>query len=314
MPVEKIANSCHAKPFLKWAGGKSQLLPEIEKRLPPSIREKKSIPRYIEPFIGGGALFFYLKNYYHVEEAIILDINPELILAYKTIQQKPLELILQLTDIQRKFLKKKHPQRESFFYKIRDKFNRQRKIKNPDDINDTAIKRTAMMIFLNKTCYNGLFRKNRNGGFNVPFGKYENPSICNEDNIWAVNRALKNTTILQGDFQEADSYAISGALVYMDPPYRPLNKTSSFTSYSMNGFTDNDQERLFNFYHHVSQKGVLTLLSNSDPKSENHDDDFFDELYKDFHIHRINALRMINCNGSRRGKIPEIFVTNYPTS
>ncbi len=287
-------------------------MPEIEKRLPKDIRESQTIPRYIEPFIGGGALFFLLKNKYTVKNAYILDINCELIAAYRTVRQEPEKLLEQLTQLQKIYLNKTEEARETYYYEIRDLFNRHSEESVPQKIDEVWIERTAQLIFLNKTCYNGLFRKNRAGGFNVPFGRYKKPTICDEPNIREVHHALENTEIIQGDFTQSKKFVKKDTFIYLDPPYRPLSKTASFTGYTGNGFSDEDQKRLFQYYHDMAKKGARLLLSNSDPRNLDRDDDFFDKLYEQFHIERVEATRMINCNGSRRGKINEILVTgNY---
>ncbi|MCP4155443.1 MAG: DNA adenine methylase [bacterium] len=311
MPKNKTTILVDARPFLKWAGGKAQLLPEISKRLPKHVLESKTIPGYIEPFIGGGALFFYLMNHFKIKKAFILDINCELITAYKTIQHSPEKLIEHLKLLRETFLEKEQSDREKYYYHIREEFNKHPGGFQSDGVDSSWIQRTAQLIFLNKTCYNGLFRKNRSGEFNVPFGKYKKPTIFTEENINAVSSALQKTDIIKGDFKDSEKFVTKESFVYLDPPYRPLNKTSNFTGYSEFGFTDTDQERLFRYFQKVDKKKAYALLSNSDPRNENKDDDFFDKLYQDYHISRVGATRMINSNSAKRGKINEILVTNY---
>lgn len=301
-----------ARPFLKWAGGKSQLIPEIIRRMPVGVTESGIIERYVEPFIGGGALFFYLRNHFDIKKAYIMDINRELIMTLKTVKRCPRKLIKELRELKREFYAKENPEgRKELYYKIRERFNHQREDFDYDRYDQDWVSRSAMMIFLNKTCFNGLFRQNRRGGFNVPFGKYKNPVIFDEHNILEVYRALKKTDIIQGDFFESERYVREGTVVYLDPPYRPLNKTSSFTEYYRGGFTDDDQRRLFGFFKTVDEREAFVILSNSDPRNNDNNDHFFDDLYKRYNIQRVDASRTINCNGEGRGKIKELLVTNY---
>jgi len=305
---ETIVN---AKPFLKWAGGKSQLLDELHQRLPRHIVESGEIERYVEPFVGGGAFFFFLKSRYRVKEAFLLDINRELVIGYQAIKNNHKELINELKKIEKEYLEKTEEKRKEFFYEIRDFYNQQRIDFNYDSYNGVWIERAKYLIFLNKTCFNGLFRLNRKGEFNVPFGKYKQPKICNEKNILEVHKSLEDAKILCGDFLQSEEFIENGTLVYFDPPYRPLNPTSSFTSYSKEDFTDQDQRRLAEFYRKVDKKGAYQILSNSDPKNEDPGDNFFDELYSEYRIEQVKASRMINCDAEKRGKIYELIITNY---
>jgi len=300
-----------AKPFLKWVGGKTQLLGELEAKIPSHIKETGIINSYIEPFVGGGALFFYLQNNYQIKKSVIIDNNPDLILTYKTIKQEPDALIKSLSSLQKKYHKLDNREREELYYKIRESYNNQKKRMNYDVFSKTWIKRASFILFLNRTCFNGLFRENSNGMFNVPHGKYKNPKICDSENIRNVSKALKNTVILCDDFSKCKIYAKNGSLVYFDPPYRPLNTTSSFTAYTKNGFCDKEQIRLASVYKELADKGSFLILSNSDPTNENKNDSFFDEIYKDFNINRVLANRMINCNGDKRGQIKELLIANY---
>jgi len=301
----------NARPFLKWAGGKTQLLSEFEKRLPFKIQESKIIDNYVEPFIGGGALFFFLKNKYKIKNSFIFDVNPELIIAYKVIQRDYKKLIEELREIENIHLEKSELKRKEHYYQIRNLYNQQMLDFNYTNYNSEWIKRSKYLIFLNKTCYNGLFRQNKDGEFNVPFGLYKNPKILDEFNIIAVNKYLLNTEIFCDDFTASCKYIDKFSLVYLDPPYRPLNKTSNFTSYAKNGFIDKDQIRLADFFHKMDEKGAYLILSNSDPKNENKNDDFFENLYKKFNIDRIPAKRNINSNKLKRGDINELIITNY---
>ncbi|MEA2104601.1 MAG: Dam family site-specific DNA-(adenine-N6)-methyltransferase [Candidatus Cloacimonadota bacterium] len=301
----------NARPFLKWAGGKTQLLENLEKQLPIEIKKTKKIKYYVEPFIGGGAFFFYLKNNYEIENAFISDINKEIIVGYQTIQKKPNKLVDALWKMQKEYLAKSTKDRENYFYKIRKKYNQNITTFNYKNYNNSWITRTCQLIFLNKTCFNGLFRQNRKGEFNVPSGKYKNPKICDEVNLIAVNRTLQNTEIKICDFAETQKFVDKNTLVYLDPPYRPLNNSSSFTSYSKDGFDDDDQIRLSKYYKQLDEIGADLILSNSDPKNHNPNDNFFDNLYNKFSIQRVKATRMINSNAQKRGQINEIIIANY---
>lgn len=300
-----------AKPFLKWAGGKSQLLRELENRLPEQIKRTKKIRRYVEPFVGGGAMFFHLQKNYDVKQSYLFDINRELIICYKTIQQNPFGLIEILKALESKYLRKSDSSRKKFYYSVRADFNEKMKIFDYQKYNNDWIKRTANLIFLNRTCYNGLFRQNRKGEFNVPFGRYKKPRICDEDNLIEVQKTLRNVIVKCGDFIDSRKHITKGSFVYLDPPYRPLNITSSFTSYAKDDFDDNDQRRLADFYKRMHSKRSFLMLSNSDPRNEDANDDFFDVLYKDFNINRVLANRMISCNAHKRGRISELVITNY---
>jgi len=301
----------HAKPFLKWAGGKGQLLLELEKRLPSKIKESKMIERYFEPFVGGGAFFFHLRENYIIRESYLSDINKELIIGYRVIQKNPHELIYRLLELQNRYYRMDGQRRKEFFYQIRILYNDQIKDFDYINYNNGWIDRACHLIFLNKTCYNGLFRQNKRGLFNVPFGKYRNPKICDEINILEVNKALANTKIICDDFKKSENYIEKGDLVYIDPPYRPISKTSNFTDYSNEGFTDEDHKRLAEFFNEMNKKEAYLILSNSDPKNYNPEDSFFDILYKGYSIENVKANRMINCNPEKRGRINELIISNY---
>lgn len=264
----------NAKPFLKWAGGKTQLLDELYKRLPSSLIQSGEIERYVEPFVGGGAFFFFLKRNFKFKESFLIDINKELIIGYKVIQNNVNELIDELSSMEEKYLKLSEEQRKDFYYNIRDEYNRQKDNFDYVNYNLDWVKRAADLIFLNKTCFNGLYRLNKKGEFNVPFGKYKNPTICDADNLIEVSKALENTEVICADFEESKKYIHKNTLVYLDPPYRPLNNTSNFTSYNENGFDDDDQRRLAQFFKEMDKKGAYLILSNSDPKNEDVDDNF----------------------------------------
>ena len=299
------------KPFLKWAGGKTQLINKIESILPDVFTKNKKIKSYFEPFVGGGAIFFYLASNYNIKEAFLYDINKELILSYNTIKNDPDELINHLIELQNDFLPKDHAERKEYFLSIRKKFNSDLENINFDSYSKKHIIRASYTIFLNKTCFNGLFRLNKKGEFNVPMGKYKNPTICDEKNIKNVAKALKIANIFNKSFIGSEKLIDDESLVYLDPPYRPLNKTSNFTSYSENEFNDDDQMKLANYFDRITKKGAIAILSNSDPKNEDENDNFFDDLYQNYDIMRVKAKRFINRDGDKRGPINEILVKNY---
>ncbi len=307
----KYDNNLGAKPFLKWAGGKSQLLTTIEDKFPDEIKKSRKIDKYFEVFVGGGALYFHLMNNYDIKESYIYDINKELILTYNVIKNNPKELIELLSDLKAEYVPLEPDDRKEYYLNIRTKFNEDLKTFDFDNYSDEHITRASYIIFMNKTCFNGLFRLNRHGEFNVPHGKYKNPLICDEKNIKAVSKTLKNTHIINGNYDVSEELIDDNSLVYMDPPYRPLSKHSSFTTYAGFEFTDEHQIELGEFYKRISDKGAKAILSNSDPKNEDVNDNFFDDLYKDFTINRVQAKRSINSNGKKRGAISEILVTNY---
>jgi DNA adenine methylase len=299
------------KPFLKWAGGKNQLLPVFNQRLPNHIIENKTIETYVEPFVGGGAMFFNLKKNYKLKESVLSDINRELVMAYQVIKNDHEDLIDLLTNLEEHHLKMDEEGRKENYYCMRKEYNNRFMDMDFVNYNNSWVERTSYLIFMNKTCFNGLYRQNKQGGFNVPFGRYKNPTICDSENIRLVNKALKNTEILCVDFTETGKYVHENTFVYLDPPYRPLNRTSNFTSYSKEGFNDVDQIKLASFYREMNDLGACLMLSNSDPKNYDAEDEFFDELYQDFKIERVAAKRNINSNASGRGLINELIITNY---
>lgn len=300
-----------AKPFMKWAGGKGQLIEKLANLFPLEMKADK-ITKYVEPFIGGGALFFYIaQNYPSIESFFISDVNEELILAYKTIQKNVESLISLLTTLEKKYHSLDGSEQRDFFYQERVDFNN--KLANIDfkNFHENWIERTATIIFLNRTCFNGLFRVNSKGEFNVPFGDYKNPKICDADNLRAVSELLQKTEIKLGDFVTSEKFVDSSTFVYFDPPYRPLSKTASFTSYSKFEFNDEVQKRLAEYFALLSKRKAKLMLSNSDPKNENPDDRFFENLYEGFRIEKVDASRMINSDASKRGKIKELVILNY---
>lgn len=298
------------KPFLKWAGGKGQLIPQIDIHL-RRAQENNSLTKYVEPFVGGGAVFFHVVQNYSFDEYYLNDINPELIVSYITIRSDVSRLIKKLESIQKKYHSLNIEKQSEYFYKTRKQFNASRNSFDFTTYNREWIKRTAQFIFLNRTCFNGLFRVNSKGGFNVPFGKYMKPAICSPENLKAVSHILQNAEIRHGDFTDSEKFIDDRTFVYFDPPYRPISKTASFTSYAKNSFDDSDQLKLAAYFKSLDKKGAVLMLSNSDPKNENPYDDFFDDAYRSFDVQRVSASRAINCNAEKRGQITEILVTNY---
>jgi DNA adenine methylase len=300
-----------AKPFLKWAGGKGQLLEKLDEHFPPEMRDGK-IKKYVEPFLGGGALFFYLISKFNFEEIILNDINRECILTYKVIQNNVEKLIELLSQMESNFLSMNDEQRKIIYYEQRDIFNEEKMKIDYAYFTEQWIEHAARMIFLNKTCFNGLYRQNSKGQFNVPMGNYKNPTICDEKNLRAVCKGLKGVKLLNGDFQNLINYIDENTFVYMDPPYRPLNNTSNFSGYSKEPFNDESQIRLSKWFKELSDnKKAKLMLSNSDPTNSDPEDDFFDKLYAEFKIDRVTAVRAINSKGSGRGAIRELIITNY---
>ena len=292
----------NAKPFIKWAGGKTQLLKQIDDLLPIEIKENK-IETYIEPFVGGGAMLFHILQKYKIKKAIINDVNKELMNCYSCIKEDVQNVIRILKKIETEYLNS--TDRDKFYLKIRHEYN-ETKLEQKFDF-----KKCSEFIFLNKTCFNGLYRVNKKGLFNVPHGKYKNPLICDEENLRSCSELLKKVNIHFGDYRKVISNVDEKDFIYFDPPYRPLLKNKSFVSYSEFGFDDEDQEILAANFIKCNSKKCLLLLSNSDPKNIDESDNFFDDLYKDFNIQRISANRMINSNGSKRGKIFELIIKNY---
>lgn len=294
-----------AEPFLKWAGGKRQLISEIESLFPKEIKESKNIDCYIEPFVGGGAILFHLLSNYKVKKAIINDINGDLIMTYKVIKSEVNDLIKELQRIETEYLSLNETARKEYFYNnLRCEFN-----KRSED--GTSIKNAALMIALNKTCFNGLFRQNSKGEFNVPYGRYNNPRLVNEKNLLNVNLLLRNVEILSMSYENLPYDVEKSSLIYFDPPYRPLSNSSSFTKYSKEDFNDDDQRKLAELFKRLDRKGHHLILSNSDPTNTNKNDLFFDNLYQGYFIKRVLAKRFINSDASKRKAINELIITNF---
>lgn len=291
------------KPFLKWAGGKGQLLHEIQKYYPFN----NEITKYAEPFVGGGAVLFDILAKYDLEEIYISDINVELINTYTIIRDNVNELIEMLYVLQNEFVPLNEEERKFYYAKKRERFN---VLKVNVDTNEN-IEKAALMIFLNKTCFNGLYRVNKKGQFNVPMGAYKNPLICDEENLRLVSEKLQDVTIVCGDYREAADFIDEKTFVYFDPPYRPLTETSGFTAYTENLFNDAEQIELAKFVDLMDKKGAKIVISNSDPKNTNPEDKFFDNIYVNHNIKRVEANRMINSKGAARGKIKELLISNF---
>lgn len=286
--VKNITVSEYAKPFVKWVGGKGKLISELEKYFP------KKFNRYFEPFVGGGALFFQIKQKYNVGFSGINDINKKLITTYKQIQINPKKIISLLKNIETEYKKLSLIEQEKYFYDTREKYNK-------ENIND--ITTAGYLIFLNKTCFNGMYRENSKGEYNIPFGDQKNPTICDEKNILAVSKCLKKTKITNLPFENAIKDCKRGDFVYFDPPYHPINTTSNFTSYHKNTFGPDEQKKLRDVFVSLTKKGCFVILSNSNTE-------FIKILYKDFNINYLSAARSINSKSNGRGKIKEIVVTN----
>ena len=292
------------KPFIKWVGGKGQLLSEINKLYPVELG--KNINKYAEIFLGGGAVLFDILSKYKLDEVYISDKNLELINTYKSIRDNIDILIKSLKEMEEEYISLDDENRKIYYYEKRQKYN-----KLKINIEENNIEKASLFIFLNKTCFNGLYRVNKKGEFNVPMGAYKNPKICDKENLKNVSKALKNVKIIYADYRESKDFIDEKTFVYIDPPYRPLNITSSFTSYTENDFSDKEQIELAEYIDLLNKKGAKIVISNSDPKNNNTDDNFFDELYKNYNINRVKATRMLNSNASLRGAINELLITNY---
>ncbi len=292
-----------AKPFVKWVGGKRQLLPSIKKALPTNIGQIEDLT-YIEPFVGAGAvLYFMLQNYPNIKRAVINDINSNLIITYKVIRDHADALVKELDYLEQEFYTCSGEEiKKDFYLKCRKEYN---------TIKEGDLDIAKFFIFLNRTCFNGLHRVNSKGLFNVPFGRYKKPNICNKELIFTDSRLLQNVTILSGDFQQTEAYVTTNTFVYFDPPYRPLSATSSFNAYSKEGFSDEEQLRLRDYYVDLDKRDCLLMLSNSDCKGANPKDLFFDNIYKDYNINRVQAKRSVNAKPSKRGLLSELLITNY---
>ena len=282
--LPKVPWSRSPRPFVKWAGGKSQLLKNLEKHFP------ETFGTYYEPFLGGGAVFFYLVHKRHRFNAVLSDINGELIKAYRIIKEQVEDLILQLENHREQY--KINPKK--YYYHVRNDYE-------PSD----DVERTARLIFLNKTCYNGLYRVNKKGKFNVPFGQYKNPKICDKKNLLTVSKVLQwsNAKLLAADYQESTKDAEKGDFIYFDPPYQPVSSTANFTSYTQSGFSKEEQERLGRWFSELDQRRCQILLSNSDTQEVR-------DIYDGYDIQTVKALRAISCKGNSRTGHTELIIHN----
>lgn len=294
------------KPFLKWAGGKSQLLKPIMKAVETAQSEKRKFI-YIEPFVGSGAVFLQVMEQFggKVKKAVINDRNKDLIQAYRVIRDELPQLLNEMEKLKVSYYNQStESSKKSLYYEIRDEFNKREA---------EWAKQTAMLIFLNKTCYNGLYRVNSKDEFNVPFGKYKNPGIYEKNKLEALHSLLQKVTILNEDFNDMLPYIDEhpNTFVYLDPPYRPISSTASFNAYAKDIFDDEEQMRLKQFCDRLHKKGSYWLLSNSDPKNIDAEDTFFEDLYSDYFIDRVEARRSINSNAAKRGNIHELLISNF---
>lgn len=300
---KQVKYTGNAHPFVKWVGGKGQLIDVLKKNLPSHMGTQ--ITKYAEPFVGGGALLFDLINTYEFEEVYINDNNKELINVYEVVKNNCNLLIIKLKEMENLYNSLPEEEQQTFYYEKREKFN---------DLalsDESSIEKASLFIFLNKTCFNGIYRVNKKGKFNVPFGKRKSVNVCDVENLHKTSELLQNVVIKSCDYYDVLNFADSSTFVYFDPPYRPLNATSSFTSYTEDDFSDEDQIELANLFKELSSRGAKVMLSNSDPKNTNEEDNFFDDLFADYNIMRVSALRSINSVGSKRGKIQELLITNY---
>jgi DNA adenine methylase len=315
--MEKNKN---VKPFLKWVGGKNQLIKLINEHYPEGIFSG-DINKYVEPFVGGGAVLFNIFKESSISKFYICDINKELINTYKIIQCSVLDLVEVLALIQKKYYQFSEEQRKRYFYEIREEFNiNLGSLEFCSDKSD-RIMRAAHLIFLNRTCYNGLYRVNNYGSFNVPYGRYKNPRICDEENLLMVSKVLSKTEIIQGNFESFTNVIDEKTFVYFDPPYRPISNTSSFTSYSLQQFDEKQQRRLAKYFRQMNSVGAKIMLSNSDPDNIPEESrlynfeyrNFYDNEFRNygFNIYKVSAKRNINSKADLRGTITELLITNY---
>lgn len=308
MPNNSVVRkkSVVAKPFIKWAGGKGNLLQKLEALLPADFDDLKNVT-YIEPFVGGGAMLFHMLHHHKcIKRAVINDINSDLIRCYQLIARTPKVLIDRLSVIENNYYSVEFPSRKELYYAYRDQYNSEGI--HPDE-------RAALFIFLNRTCFNGLYRVNAAGGFNVPYGRYKKPLICNKELIMADHQLLSSVELIirqSGDYKFVRQNLSRNNVnfVYFDPPYRPLNDTSSFTEYSNTPFEDCQQEDLKRFCDKLSKQNCLIMQSNSDSKTEN-GESYFETLYTGYDIQRVLASRFINANPDKRVKLTEVVIRNY---
>ena len=291
------------KPFVKWAGGKGSLVKHLSAHLPDNFRDKRNVT-YVEPFVGGGAMLFYMLTHFtNIRRVVINDVNEDLIFCYKLIKNTPQTLIEQLKRIANEYLQLSNMDEKSrYYYKVRDKYNSKETIDE---------EKAAYFMFLNKTCFNGLYRVNTCGKFNVPFGKYKNPTICDDKLILADHELLKKVDIYTGDYSEIMRFLGKGYnYIYIDPPYRPLSGTAYFKEYSHNVFDDKEQEKLKIFCDIMTARGCKIMQSNSNSMDDD-GESYFAKLYQGYHITQIEAHRYINAHVGKRNKETELLIMNY---
>jgi len=285
--AKQLKTGSLATPFVKWAGGKGQLLQQYEPLFPITFRD------YFEPFVGGGAVFFFLHSQGRLRGgATLSDSNEELMNCYRVIRDHVDELVEKLWEHDAQKMDK------DYYYKVR-KWDRDGRIENM-----SAAERAARTIFLNRTCYNGLYRVNSKGQFNVPYGRYKNPTVCDEQNLRAASQALQGVDLYTEDFERCLKRVKPGDFVYFDPPYHPLSATSSFTSYTKEDFGEEEQRRLARVFQKLEQRGCKVMLSNSDTP-------LVWKLYEDYRIGRVEANRAISCKASTRKGVTELVILNY---
>lgn len=299
-------------PIIKWAGGKKKLAPTIES-LVNSQFDLNKIDTYIEPFAGGASLFLYLATKYHFKKQVIMDINPELINLYTQVRDTPKKLLYELATIQDKYnslsSEDDFEEKKKFFYQVRTDFNHDL-LSEPLESErlQQGLMQATRFIFLNKTDFNGLYRVNSKGTFNVPFGRRKQINLVDADNLLNFSNLLQNTEILLGDYRETKKFANENSFFYLDPPYRPLSDSASFTNYAKSSFNDDSQIELANFTKEIAGLNAHFALSNSDPHQSDEQDNFFDDLYAEFSINRIQAARMISARSKGRGNVSELLI------
>jgi DNA adenine methylase len=299
-----------AKPFLKWVGGKGQLVARFTGIYPRELLTGQ-IKYYFEPFLGGGAVFFDVASNFKIKAAMLYDINDELVLTYRVVQRDAGKLMDVLSGYRTAYLNLSPDRRREYFYQVRSDFNLDRKSTDYKHYSESWIKRAAQVIFLNKTCYNGLFRVNSKGSFNTPAGENKNTQIFNEGNLLNAAKLLSCAEIAKADFRDFNPANAGVSFIYFDPPYRPISRTAYFTSYVKDEFTDRDQYILAGIYREMDKRGAKLMLSNSDPRNIDPQDNFFDKLYKDYYIRRLPARRLVNSAVTKRGAVNELVITNY---
>lgn len=299
----RYENLVKAKPFVKWAGGKGQLLETLRKYYPEELG--KAITNYYEPMVGGGAVLFDILANYKMKNVVINDSNKELINVYLQIRDNVSDLVSMLEEYELKYSNLFDEKQKEFYYSQRDLYN-------ITELNDNSeLLKAALFIFLNKTCFNGLYRVNKKGEYNVPMGSYTNPLICDKNNLNNISKCLQNVEILSGNYKDVKVSPYGKSFLYFDPPYRPLSKTADFTAYTKADFNDESQIELAEHIKSLASKGAKVLASNSDPKNTNPEDNFFDDLYQPLKIDRVVAKRAISSKSGSRGPINELLISSY---